>query len=350
MTVEKSNVNLSQWISGEGPEQDIVLSNRIRLARNLEELPFPGQARQEQLAEVSTKVRNVIDQEDGLQLHYIKIEELPEVEQELLVEKNLTSPAHLEMDSEAGLLLNDNENICIMINEEDHLRIQVLTAGFQLDKTWEWATEIDDIFEEYLDFAFSRNYGYLSACPTNLGTGLRASVMVHLPALNFTDNINKMLASISKLGLVVRGIYGEGSNSAGNIYQISNQVTLGNQEEDIIDNLKSVTTQIIEMERNTRQRLLEEEKDHVVDRIMRSYGILRYAHHISAREAMKLLSYVKLGIDMGVIESLDTKMLSELMILIRPAHLQKDQGQQLTSDKRDVRRASLIRDRLEKSK
>lgn len=347
VTVENPNLSLSQWISGTGPEQDIVLSNRIRLARNLEQIPFPGQANQKQLAEVTSRVRDVIDTEEELQLHYIKLKDLPEVEQELLVEKNLTSPAHLKMETEAGLLLNDDENVCLMINEEDHVRIQVLTAGFQLDKTWEWATELDDIFEEHLDFAFSRKYGYLSACPTNLGTGLRASVMVHLPALNLTDNINKMLGAISKLGLVVRGIYGEGSNSAGNIYQISNQVTLGNQEQDIIDNLKSVTTQIIEMERDTRNRLLEEEKESVIDRIMRSYGILRYAHQISAREAMKLLSYVKLGIDMEIINSLDTKMLSELMILIRPAHLQKAQGQELTSDKRDIKRASLIRDRLE---
>lgn len=343
-------INLSQWISGAGPEQDIVLSNRIRLARNINKIPFPGKAKKEDLAEIVSMVKEVVSKQDDFKLFFIKIKDLPQVEKNLLVEKNLTSPAHLNKEAEAALFLNNEENISIMVNEEDHIRIQILTAGFQLEKSWKVADEIDDLLEDKLDFAFSKKIGYLSACPTNLGTGLRASVMVHLPALNVTNNIGKMLGAISQLGLVVRGIYGEGSESSGNIYQISNQITLGNSEKEIIDNLKSVTTQIIEEERNIREKLMKKQKIQVKDKIMRSYGILKYVQKIASDEAMELLSNVKLGIDMGIIDSLDSKVLSELLILIRPAHLQKSEGEELSSRERDIKRASLIRNRLTNDK
>ncbi len=349
MNIGDQNLKLSQWISGEGPQQDIVLSNRIRLARNLEKTAFPGRAGREELSKISKKIRETKEVENKNNLKYIEVNNISPVERKILVEKNLTSPFHLQNHPEAGLLINEEENICIMINEEDHIRIQVLTAGFQLNSSWEKADKIDDNLEKDLDFAFSKKLGYLSACPTNLGTGLRASVMVHLPALNFTNNINQLLGAVSQLGLVVRGIYGEGSESAGNIYQISNQVTLGNSELDIIDNLKDVTLQIIEEERNTRKRLLSERKNYVTDRIMRAYGILRYARKISGEEAMELISQVKMGIDMGVIDSLDTKMLSELMILIRPAHLQKRFAFEPGEQKEEIKRASLIRERMKQS-
>ena len=337
---------LSNWISEKGPNQDIVLSSRMRLARNLEKITYPNRAGKDELNKVIESVKETASNQDDFDLYFINIQDLPEVERQLLVEKNLTSPAHIEKKSANSLLLNNEENISIMINEEDHLRVQILLPGFQLDQCWEKADKIDDIFEKKLDFAFSEKYGYLSTCPTNLGTGLRASVMVHLPALNLTNNINKMLEAISQLGLVVRGIYGEGSESAGNIYQISNQITLGNSEGEIVDNLKSVTTQIIEQERNARQRLLKEQEVNVRDEIMRAYGILKYAYKISSEEALKLLSYVSLGIDMEIIDDVDSGMLNELMILIRPAHLQKNEGKALGTQKRDLKRAELIKERF----
>lgn len=347
MARQKENLYLSQWITGNGPEHDIVLSSRIRLARNFESIPFPNNASRDDLQKVINLVKKTLNDKKDPKLYYININELPEVEKQLLVEKNLTSPAHIKKDAEAGLFLNDKEDICIMINEEDHLRIQSLKPGLQLEKCWEKANQIDDILEEKINYAYSRKWGYLSTCPTNLGTGMRASIMIHLPALNLTNNIKKMLGAISKLGLAVRGIYGEGSDSTGNIYQISNQVTLGNNEQDMIENLKSVTTQIIEEEKKTRHRLLEEQEIKITDKIMRSYGILKYAHKLSGEEAMKLLSQVKLGMDMGIIEDIDPKVLSKLLILIRPAHLQKMEGKELDADIRDIKRATLIRNNFE---
>ncbi len=340
------NNNLSHWIAGSGPEMDIVLSSRIRLARNLANLPYPNLASKYEKEKVTGKIKDIINNQAEKEFHFINMKDLPEVERQVLVEKNLMSPAHASIGVEKGLLLNDNETISVMINEEDHLRIQVLSPGLQLDKTWEIANDLDNLLERKLDFAFSEKWGYLSACPTNVGTGLRASVMVHLPALNFTNNVGKMLGAVSKLGLAVRGIYGEGSESTGNIYQISNQITLGHTEEEIIENLKSVTVQIIEQERQARKVLLENKEIEVQDRIKRSYGTLMYAHQVSTEEAMKLLSNVKLGIDMGIIRDVDQGALSQLMILIRPAHLQKMEGRELEPEERDVKRAELIQTRL----
>jgi protein arginine kinase len=338
--------NLTHWITGNGPENDIVLSSRIRLARNLDKILYPGRANKEEKALVSKSVIDAISQQNEIELHYIKLADLPEVDREVLVEKHIISPVHAQTGIEKGVLLNDNETISVMINEEDHIRIQVLIPGLQLEEAWEIANNLDDLFEAKLDYAFSEKWGYLSACPTNVGTGMRTSVMVHLPALNMTNNINRMLGAVSQLGLVVRGLYGEGSESSGNIYQISNQITLGHTENDIIDNLKSVTTQIVGQERQARKLLLQEREGDVRDRIKRSYGILKYAYRISSEEAMRLLSDVKLGIDMGIIENVDQKVLSELLVLIRPAHLQKINGKELTASERDIKRAELIQTRL----
>jgi len=340
------NKNLTHWISGDGPENDIVLSSRVRLARNLENYPYPSLADDEERKSISDKVRDFILEENNMNLHFINMYDLPELERELLVEKHLISPIHAKPGREKGVFLNDNETISIMINEEDHIRIQVLNPGLQLINVWETADQLDDKLEGKLDFAFSEKWGYLSTCPTNVGTGLRASVMVHLPALNFTNNIGKMLGAVSQLGLAIRGLYGEGSESVGNIYQISNQLTLGHAETDIIDNLSSVTRQIIEQEKNARERLLEEQGVRVKDSIKRSLGTLKYAYQISSDEAMKLLSNVKLGIDMGIIDNVDNKVLSELLVLIRPAHIQKINGKELGAVERDIKRAELIQARL----
>jgi len=340
------NKNLTHWVSGEGPESEVVLSSRIRLARNLDNFPYPNRASKEEKKKITSKVVEAADQQDEIKLYYINLAELPELERELLVEKHLISPIHAQEGVEKGVFLDDNERTSIMVNEEDHIRIQVLSPGFQLDQTWEMADKLDDLLESKLNYAFSEKWGYLSSCPTNVGTGLRASVMVHLPALNLTNNIGKMLGAVSKLGLAVRGIYGEGSEAAGNIYQISNQITLGHSETDIIENLKSVTTQIIEQEKKARDRLLQEKEIELRDTISRSYGTLKYAYRISSDEALKLLSNVKLGIDMGILKDVDKRVLSELMVLIRPAHVQKINGKELNSLERDIKRAELIQTRL----
>ncbi len=338
------NSNLIRWISDHGPENDVVLSSRVRLARNLENYSYPNVANNEERKGINKKVWDALSEKDDL--HYIKIADLPELERELLVEKHLISPIHAKLDREKAVIIDNDETISIMINEEDHIRIQVLKPGLQLINAWESANKLDDRLEEELDFAFSEKWGYLSTCPTNVGTGLRASVMVHLPALNFTNNIGKMLGAVSQLGLAIRGLYGEGSESVANIYQISNQLTLGHTETDIIDNLSSVTKQIIEQEKNSRERLLQEKGVRVKDSIKRSLGTLKYAYQISSDEAMKLLSNVKLGIDMGIIEDVDNKLLSELLVLIRPAHIQKLNGEELDSIERDIKRAELIQTRL----
>lgn len=340
----KINKNITHWSSGDGPDVDIVLSSRVRLARNLENYLYPNIADDETRKTITKNIFAAISADNYLKLHYIKMSDLPVLEKEMLVEKHMISPDHAKEGSEKGVFIDDNEIISIMINEEDHIRLQVLSPGLQLRKTWKIASEMDDNLEKKLDFAFSEKWGYLSACPTNVGTGLRASVMVHLPALNFTNNIGKMLGAVSQLGLAIRGVYGEGSESVGDIYQISNQVTLGHTENDIIENLGSVTSQIINQERQAREGLLKEIK--IKDGIRRSYGTLKYAYQISSEEAMRLLSYVKLGIDMGIIDDVDGKVLSELMILIRPAHIQKIHGKELDTIERDIKRAELIQTRL----
>ncbi|MFW6238403.1 MAG: protein arginine kinase [Halanaerobiales bacterium] len=334
--------NVSHWIIGSGPKKDIVISSRIRLARNIEDIPFPGKAVKKQLNQVTDKVRNAVQKYKKDKLHYLDINDLPGVEKRLLVEKNLISPVHTEPGDGKGVLLNDRENVSIMVNEEDHLRMQFLLPGLQLEEAWETADDFDNILEDEVDFAFSRKWGYITACPTNLGTGMRASVMVHLPALDLTDNIGKMLNAVSKLGLVVRGIYGEGSKSSGNLYQISNQITLGASEVDIIENLQSVTSQIIDKEKETRKRLMEEKEMNVRDRINRAYGILKHAYTISSEEAMELISYTKLGVDLGIIDYIDASVLNQLVILTRPGHLQKDEGRKLQAKERDIKRAELI--------
>ena len=347
LSKEQMNSYLTHWISADGPERDIVLSSRIRLARNLENERHPNFANNEARRAISERVQETIAKQDKIKLKYLNITDLAEIEKEILVEKHLISPAHAKGDCEKGVFLDEKESVSIMLNEEDHIRIQVLAAGMQLNKLWEIANDFDDILEEKLDFSFSEKWGYLSTCPTNVGTGLRASVMIHLPALNLTKNINKMLGAVSQLGLAVRGLYGEGSESLANIYQISNQITLGHSEIDIIRNLKSVCSQIIEQEKKARKRLLEEDEIDLKDGVRRSYGALKYAYHISTDEAMKLLSNVKLGIDLGIIEDVDNKILSELMILIRPAHIQKIYGEKLESPERNIKRAELIQARLE---
>jgi len=265
----------------------------------------------------------------------------------MLVEKHLISPDLSEKNINNAVALSSEEIISLMINEEDHLRLQVLLPGLQLQEAWEMADKIDDYLEQEINIAFDEKYGYLTSCPTNVGTGLRSSIMVHLPALTMVNRVKKFISAISQLGLAVRGLYGEGTETVGNLYQISNQVTLGRSEDEIIENLIEVTHQIITQERNAREILLKEKEIFLKDQIYRAYGTLKYAYKISVEEAMKLISNVRLGIDLGIIEDIESTILNQLMVIIRPATLQVLKGEEMTIEDRHIYRAQLIRERLQ---
>lgn len=340
---------LSEWMRGSGPDSDIVISSRIRLARNLQSMPFPTLATNRHAEETLNRVKEVIRADELSEIssfNFITLDDLPELSKRVMVEKHLISPALVNEAKNGAVVLSENESISIMVNEEDHLRIQVLQPGFQLKEAWDLASQIDDIFEAKLDYAFDERRGYLTSCPTNVGTGMRASVMMHLPALVLTQQINRILSAISQVGLVVRGLYGEGSEAIGNLFQISNQITLGQTEEDMIDNLYSVAKQIIEHERAARQKLMMESKLRIVDRVNRSYGILAHAAIIDSKEAAQRLSDIRLGYDLGLIQKMNAKVFNELMVMTQPGFLQQFAGGTLSPDERDLRRAELIRSRL----
>lgn len=340
---------VSPWMKNEGPDSDIVISSRVRLARNLDSVPFPILAEEEKLKEINQKISGTYSTHSHRrfgQLELLEMSSIKENDKRVLVEKHLISP-HLAGESKAGaVLLSEDESLSVMVNEEDHFRIQCLLSGFQLDEGLKYANDMDDLMEEKLDFAFDEKRGYLTSCPTNVGTGLRSSVMIHLPALVLTKKLNRILPAINQLGLVVRGIYGEGSEALGNLFQISNQTTLGKSEKDIVEDLRSVVTQLIQHERAARESLLKESKNQLEDRIYRSYGILAYSRRIESKEAMQRLSDVRLGIDMDVLEGVDGKILNELMILTQPGFLQQYAGETLDAGQRDEKRAALIRERL----
>lgn len=343
------NEAISPWMKNEGPEADIAISSRVRLARNLDTLPYPLIASKDQLHEVLQKTEDHFA--DKAHDHFgkltlLKTAELSENERRVLVEKHLVSPNLMKNGTERGVLLSEDESLSVMVNEEDHFRIQCLLSGFQLEQGLAYANAMDDWMEEKLDFAFDEKRGYLTACPTNVGTGLRSSVMMHLPALVLTKQLNRILPAINQLGLVVRGIYGEGSEALGNLYQISNQTTLGAPESEIIKDLSSVVAQLIQHERSAREQLWENSQNKLEDRIFRSYGILSYSRRIETKEAMERLSDVRLGIDMGIIKDVKGSILNELMVLTQPGFLQQYAGEDLKPKERDWRRASLIRERL----
>ncbi|MFD0872443.1 ATP:guanido phosphotransferase [Chlamydia abortus] len=340
---------LSEWMKDNGPDSDIVISSRIRIARNLRSFPFPMLATNQQSREVMEKIAAVLSNE-GLteisELDTMHLADLNDLEKRVLVEKHLISPSLANESRNGAVILSKNESISIMVNEEDHLRIQVLCSGFQIKEAWDLANQLDDIFESQLDYAYDEKRGYLTSCPTNVGTGIRASVMIHLPALVLTQQINRILSAITQVGLAVRGLYGEGSEATGNLFQISNQITLGQSEEEIIDNLYSVVRQIIEHERAARVRLMEESRHRLSDRVNRSYGILSHAIIMDSKEAAQRLSDVRLGIDLGIIKQLSARVLNELMVMTQPGFLQQYAGQKLSPEERDIRRAQMIRERF----
>lgn len=338
---------LGEWLKGAGPHSDIVMSSRVRLARNLNKVPFSHWASKKQREQVLNSIKEALCEneflKDGL---IISMKELDEIDRSLLVERHLVSREFIEKPDSKTAAISSNEAISGMINEEDHLRLQAMQSGFNVSGAFDIAVKIDHFLAAKLDFAFSSEWGYLTACPTNAGTGLRGSVMMHLPTLVLTKQINKVLQAITRLGLTARGFYGEGTEASGDFFQISNQVTLGQKEEDITDNIERIIRQVVEYEQNARQMLMAQERQRISDRIWRAYGILKNAYIISSGETIELLSSVRLGVDLGIIKDINRQQLNELFIYIQPAHLQKLEGKKLSTQERDVKRAQLIRTKL----
>lgn len=327
-------------------QEDVAISSRIRLARNLKAYPFTPRLSAQQRGEIVNKVSSAIancSDEKLRELLFIDMNSMKPVDKQVLVEKHLISPEFAEGDKARAAVISKDEHICIMVNEEDHLRLQCIFQGIQFDAAWKLCNKLDDILGDTLDFAFDKTSGYLTCCPTNAGTGLRASVMMHLPALSMTGYIKGILETCAKIGVVVRGIYGENSEASGYMYQVSNQVTLGQSEEEIIAGIGNITAQIAEKERMLRSELYKQSPSRFEDRVFRAFGLLANARIMSTEECLKLLSDVRLGVIMGLVTGIELKELNKLMMMIQPAYLQKLADAQLTPDERDMKRAELVR-------
>ena len=337
----------SEWLKSTGPNSDIVISSRIRLARNLDKLAFPHWGNKKQAEDALKAIEEEVARVDYLKNTTVfRLADLDSVDKQFLVERHLMSLEHAQKPNNKAVIIDDDEVVSIMVNEEDHIRMQVMQSGFNLFEAWNIINKIDDSLSKELAIAFSPDWGYLTACPTNTGTGLRGSVMLHLPALVMSRQIDRVLAAIAKLSFATRGLYGEGTQATGNFFQISNQISLGHSEDEIIGNINGIIRQIIEQENQARTAILSKDKAVLEDRVNRSLGILKSAHIISSQETIELLSMVRLGCDVGIIKDMDRRRINELFITTQPAHLQKIENKKLSSQERDVKRAELIRSRL----
>lgn len=341
---------MSEWYIDKGPDSDVVMSSRVRLARNFEAYPFPHRSSldQQQMViqqTIEALIGNDVELENAFK--YIDFKGLDETEKQIYVEKHLVSKELAESKYECALLISNDEQICIMINEEDHLRIQCLASGMQLEKAFEVCGYIDNLLSQKINFAFNDVLGYLTSCPTNIGTAIRASLMLHLPALTMTGYIRSVLESCGKLGLAVRGLYGENTEAYGNMYQLSNQITLGKKENDIVMSIKTIAYQIIEQERLLRTEILRRNGLKLEDKIMRSYGILKFARMLSSDEALQRLSDVRLGINANLISGLDETDINQMMLRIQPGNLQKYSGKMLRTEETEAARANYIRSHIE---
>lgn len=338
---------MSKWYMQTGPEADAVISTRIRLARNLRGYPFPCKMNAAQMAEVTGYIRDAILNSNSAlakEFSYIDMTKLSKIQAVSLVERHLVSPEFISEREGRGLLITKDESISIMINEEDHLRVQVMAQGLNLDAAYDLAAKLDTLLDEVLSFAFDDHLGYLTQCPTNLGTGMRASLMLHLPALQESGAMQRISNNLSKIGLTIRGLYGEGSEPKGSVYQLSNQVTLGLSERAAIDNLKDIAMQIIQQERSLRQSMVN--SDEFQDMVWRSLGILKTARLLSNEEFMKLISNVRLGISSGILDHITLDTVNQLMIEAQPATLMQEQEKELPPHERDKLRAKLVQQSL----
>lgn len=337
---------MNKWYFHTNGQDDVAISTRVRLARNLRAYPFEGRMTDEQKKRLLADVKTVLENaniKNQTELRFIELDKLTQEQTISLVERHLISPAFAQNTRCEGLVLSADESIAVMLNEEDHIRIQALGAGLALSETLEAANQLDDIFDATLLYAFDEKLGYLTQCPTNLGTGLRASVMLHLPALEANGLIGRISQMVSKLGLTIRGTYGEGTRVNGSFYQLSNQVTLGISEEGAIENLRAIASQIIAQERAARNA---ETGDYLEDKVWRAYGVLSSARLLSGEEFVELISMVRMGVSMGIIKGLDFGQINALLNETGAATIMANTGRQLTETERDKLRAQLVRERL----
>lgn len=333
---------MANWYLQNGKESDVVISSRVRLARNIKEFCFPNSYSNEESKMILNKIKDITPNL-GYGLKFIELKDIDDITKISLIEKHLISPEFAMSKREnTAMLINEDENICIMINEEDHIRLQVFNSGFDIENLINLAVEIDEKLSELVNYAYSEKYGFLTACPTNLGTSLRVSVMVHLPALTLTGNISKVLDVVNNFGMNIRGIYGEGTLSQGNVYQIFNNQSLGITEKEIVKNVKVITEKVIDQERLARKYLSKNALE-LEDRLYRSFGTVSYAKKLSAEECRKLLSDVKLGTDLGIIKELTDFKVNKLLLYTKPGNMQKYFGKQLNGYERDVKRADIIK-------
>jgi len=330
-----------------GPNDRIVMSSRVRLARNVRGYAFPGWAKKPERIKLLELIRPAVE---GLpEMHEAfseAMDNLTALDKQVLVERHLISREHAAKTAGSGLVLNREETFSVMINEEDHLRMQALRPGLQLRQAWTAIDQLDSALEKKLEYAYSNELGYLTACPTNLGTGIRVSAMLHLPGLVLAEHINPIIQSVNKLGLAVRGLYGEGTEALGNVFQVSNQMTLGENEATIVERLEKVLSQIIEHEENARLTLLEQKPKVVYNHIGRDYGTLANAHSITSKETMNFLSLLRLGVDMDVFPGVPRSLVDELFLTTQPAHLQRKLSDKLSAEERDILRADMLRESL----
>ncbi len=341
-------VSGGEWLSTRGAHADIVISSRVRLARNVRNHRFAVKCDGAERAEIEQHVRFALGRvEFDEEMVYLDLARAPALDGELLVERHLISRELAHGSGPRAACYAPSESVCIMVCEEDHLRLQVLRSGFELDAAWSLADDLDDRIARRVEYAFSSRFGYLTCCPTNVGTGLRASVMLHLPALVYSKHIEKVFQAGSKMNLAVRGLYGEGTQALGDFYQISNQVALGLSEQDVLERLNRVVPQFIDYERRLRDALEKSDRARLEDRIWRAYGVLRAARTISTEETLELLSAIRLGVNLGLLPSaLTIETVNELFITSQPAHLQRLAQHVMEPRERDIARADLLRAKL----
>ena len=330
------------WYVQNGKESDVIFSSRVRLSRNIKGYPFKTKGTEEELKEIYNKMKEITPL-IGYNLKFLSMQDMDELTKQSLVEKHMISPDFAKTKLPyTAIIINDEENICIMINEEDHIKLQVFTSGLDIDNILNLAIEIDEKLEELVPYSYHQKYGYLTACPTNVGTGLKVSTLVHLPGLEMTGNLSKVLNVVNGFGMNIRGVYGEGTKAEGAIYQISNNQTLGITEKEIAKNLNWITQKIIEQERVAR-KYLSKNSIKLEDKVYRDYGILTNAKRLSEEESIELLSSVKLGTDLGIIKELTDKKVSELILYTKPANIQKRLGKKLSILNQEIARCEVIK-------
>lgn len=337
----------SSWLSGDGDENMVVISTRVRMARNIAGYKYPTAADNETNEKIVGHFDSIYTKSDCLKNGtFFRDTDLSQLDKDFLIERHLMSPNFMHDKNSRALYLSCDEQISIMINEEDHIRMQALVPGLNPDLALEKISEYDSEISKYLEFDYDADFGFLTSCPTNVGTGLRTSVLIHLPGLVITKEIDRVIAKITKMGVAVRGFYGEGTDVLGNLFQVSNQKTLGISEKETLESLTAVCKYIIEEEAHSRQLLVDEAFEQIRDKVWRSYGILKYAHVLTSEEVMNLLSAVRLGIALDIIDFIDIPIINEILLFSQPAHLQKYYLEEMDQDKRDYIRAQMVREKF----